>query len=119
MRNIRLSLSALPLARVGVRALAVAWLLVFAIPVRAQTGGQSAQPAEDESEALQEVIVTARRREESIQDTPVAVSAFSGEALRERQIRDTKDLERITPSLQFKPAGQLSGNTAGSVVFIR
>ena len=119
MRNIRLSLSELPLAKVGVRALAVAWLLVFAVPVRAQAGGQSAQSAEDESEALQEVIVTARRREESIQDTPVAVSAFSGAALQERQIRDTKDLERITPSLQFKPAGQLSGNTAGSVVFIR
>ncbi|MGT2514006.1 TonB-dependent receptor [Sphingomonas panni] len=39
--------------------------------------------------------------------------------LDQRQIVQTQDLERITPSLQFKPAGQLSGNSAASVVFIR
>src|SRR5690606_39685820 len=61
----------------------------------------------------------ARRREESLQDTPIAISAFSAETLEQRQIVQTSDLERITPSLQFKPAGQLSGNTAASVVFIR
>lgn len=66
-----------------------------------------------------EIVVTARRREESLQDTPVAISAFSAEVLEQRQIIQTQDLERITPSLQFKPAGQLSGNTASAVVFIR
>ena len=65
------------------------------------------------------ILVTARRREESLQDTPIAISAFSAEALEERQIQTTQDLERITPSLQMKPAGQLSGNSAASVVFIR
>jgi len=65
------------------------------------------------------VVVTARRHEESMQDTPIAVSAFSAEALEDRQVRTTQDLEQITPSLQFKPAGQLSGNTAATVVFIR
>ena len=68
---------------------------------------------------LEEVVVTARRREEHLQDTPVAVSLFTPATLEARQIRQTQDLERITPSLQFKPAGQLSGNTAASVVFIR
>jgi len=65
------------------------------------------------------VTITARRVEESLQDTPIAVSAFSADTLRDREIRQTGDLERITPNLQFKPAGQLSGNTAASVVFIR
>lgn len=65
------------------------------------------------------IYVSARRREESLQETPVAVSAFSAETLETRQITQTQDLERITPSLQFKPAGQLSGNSASSVVFIR
>ncbi len=68
---------------------------------------------------IEEVIVTARRREESLKDTPIAVTAFTAEMLAERQIQQTSDLERVTPSLQFKPAGQLSGNTASSVVFIR
>ena len=68
---------------------------------------------------LEEVVVTARRREERLQDTPVAISPFTAATLEARQIQQTQDLERITPSLQFKPAGQLSGNTAASVVFIR
>jgi len=65
------------------------------------------------------IIVTARRREEGLQDTPIAISAFSAETLQNRQILQTSDLERITPSLQFKTAGQLSGNSAATVVFIR
>jgi iron complex outermembrane receptor protein len=63
--------------------------------------------------------VTARRREESLQDTPIAISAFRAELLEQRQVQQTADLERITPSLQFKPAGQLSGNSAAGVAFIR
>src|SRR5690606_2124763 len=62
---------------------------------------------------------SARRRDESLQETPVAVTVFSGEALEDRQANQTQDLEKFTPSLQFKPAGQLSGNSAASVVFIR
>ncbi|MBC2777508.1 TonB-dependent receptor [Parasphingopyxis sp. GrpM-11] len=65
------------------------------------------------------IIVTARRREEGMQDTPIAISAFTAETLEDRQILQTSDLERITPSLQFKTAGQLSGNSAATVVFIR
>jgi iron complex outermembrane receptor protein len=66
-----------------------------------------------------DIVVTARRRDERIQDTPIAITAFSGDMLENRQIQQTSDLERVTPSLQFKPAGQLSGNSASSVVFIR
>jgi iron complex outermembrane receptor protein len=77
----------------------------------------AAQPA-DEGQG-NGIVVTARRREETLQQTPVAISAFSAETLEDRQIHQTQDLEQITPSLQFKPAGQLSGNSASSVVFIR
>jgi iron complex outermembrane receptor protein len=95
---------------------AIAAFLSFtaAAPALAQDSAEEATPA-----AEGEILVTARRREESLQDTPVAISAFSAETLQERQITQTQDLERITPSLQFKPAGQLSGNSASSVVFIR
>ena len=78
-----------------------------------------APPEAERTPAGDAILVTARRREESLQDTPVAISAFTAETLQERQIQQTQDLERITPSLQFKPAGQLSGNSASSVVFIR
>ena len=96
-------------------------------PAQAQEPGEpkaapQGEPAQEEQEAVkavEEIVVTARRREESLQDTPIAISAFGAELLEERQIRQTAELERITPSLQFKPAGQLSGNRAAGVAFIR
>ncbi|MGD2134288.1 MAG: TonB-dependent receptor [Maricaulaceae bacterium] len=75
----------------------------------------SAQAAEDDDV----IVVTARRREESLQDTPVAVSAFDANTLERRQIEATVDLDKITPSLQFTSYGQLSGNNSAAVVFIR
>jgi iron complex outermembrane recepter protein len=81
---------------------------------------QSEAPEASVSDPVaQEIVVTARRRAESLQDTPVAITALSAETLAARQIQQTQDLERVTPSLQFKPAGQLSGNSAAAVVFIR
>ncbi|HEY6816993.1 MAG TPA: TonB-dependent receptor [Croceibacterium sp.] len=77
------------------------------------------QAASSEADQGNAILVTARRREESLQETPVAISVFSAETLAERQIHQTQDLERITPSLQFKPAGQLSGNSSSAVAFIR
>lgn len=88
--------------------------LAFAAPAAAQTGAEEASSGQGST-----IVVTARRREEGLQETPIAISAFSAETLEQRQVLNTQDLERITPSLQFKPAGQLSGNTAASVVFIR
>lgn len=92
---------------------------MFSAPASAQE--QDPQPQASEAAGAQDntIMVTARRREESLQETPIAISVFSGEALEERQIHQTQDLERITPSLQFKPAGQLSGNSSASVAFIR
>ena len=48
---------------------------------------------------LEEVIVTARKREESLQETPVAVSALSGLQLEEAGLNDLTDLDRIVPNL--------------------
>ncbi|HLV06047.1 MAG TPA: Plug domain-containing protein, partial [Croceibacterium sp.] len=94
-------------------------LAAVASPAAAQDAATDPVAAVEETDGGNAILVTARRREESLQDTPIAISAFSAETLEQRQIVQTSDLERITPSLQFKPAGQLSGNTAASVVFIR
>ena len=96
---------------------------LIAAPAIAQTSGTADQQPTIESgqEAAPDgdIVVTARRRAEKLQDTPVAISAFTPELLEARQILQTQDLERVTPSLQFKPAGQLSGNSSSAVVFIR
>jgi iron complex outermembrane recepter protein len=93
--------------------------LVVACPVAAQAPTASVGPAAADETDGAAIIVTARRRAETLQDAPLAISAFSPEILEDRQIHQTSDLEQVTPSLQFKPAGQLSGNTAAAVVFIR
>ncbi|GAB1261832.1 TonB-dependent receptor [Aurantivibrio plasticivorans] len=68
---------------------------------------------------LEEVVVTARKVEENLQTTPVAVSAFTEEALERRMIVGTDDLGRVTPNLQFKSYSPLSGSNSAAQVFIR
>src|SRR5690606_18296580 len=96
-----------------------AWIMGLPPAYAQETGPASAQASEVSADSGNTILVTARRREESLQETPIAISAFSAETLQDRQIQQTQDLERITPSLQFKPAGQLSGNSSASVAFIR
>jgi iron complex outermembrane receptor protein len=55
---------------------------------------------------LEEVVVTARRREESIQDVPVAITVMSAENLRAQRIETAQDLQGRVPSLVVGSAGQ-------------
>ncbi len=68
---------------------------------------------------IEEIMVTARKIEENLQDTPVAVSAFTQQAMERRMIFSTEDLGRVTPNLQFKSYAPLSGNSSAAQVFIR
>ena len=68
---------------------------------------------------LEEITVTARRVEENLQDTPVAVTVVSGDALEERQIFETTELDQLVPNLQFADNAPLAGNNNSSQVFIR
>lgn len=54
-----------------------------------------------EKPALEEVVVTAQKREERLQDVPVAVTALSGDQLVSAGINDTASLTNLTPSLTF------------------
>jgi iron complex outermembrane receptor protein len=49
---------------------------------------------------LTTLVVTARRREENIQNLPVSITALSGDQLEQRNISDSNDLQLYTPSLQ-------------------
>ena len=64
--------------------------------------GQEAEPAES-SHGSQEVTVTARRREESNQRVPVAITSVSGEALENASIQRVEELRFVAPSLQISP----------------
>jgi len=50
---------------------------------------------------MQEIIVTARKKAESLRDVPVAITAFSAESIEEAGIRDLYDVAELTPGLSF------------------
>jgi iron complex outermembrane recepter protein len=54
---------------------------------------------------IEEIVVTAQKREESLNDVPIAISAFSGEDLRALGITDTRDLGAIVPGFSFAESG--------------
>jgi iron complex outermembrane receptor protein len=60
---------------------------------------QSAEARERDAPRLEEITVTARRREESLYSVPVAVTALSPEDIRARGIQTAEDLQNFVPSL--------------------
>ena len=67
----------------------------------AQQGGTTSSGAADDGIALQEVLVTARKREESLQDVPLAVTALTAETLQNRQVQSIDDVAKFAPGLVF------------------
>lgn len=87
----------------------------LASPVYAQANDTAAQAAQDGESAFGDIVVTARRREESAQTVPVAVTALSSAALETRSVRSLSDLTSATPGLRF--AGE--GNSNVSSISLR
>src|SRR5882672_12855870 len=59
---------------------------------------------------LQEVVVTAQRRSENIQNVPIAVSAFSAEALASRNLTDIHSLSNLTPGVNLDAGAPFSAD---------
>lgn len=57
------------------------------------------------------IIVTASKREQTLQDTPISVSVTSGETIQNAQIRDVLDLQTVTPSLRVSQLQTSSATT--------
>ncbi len=57
------------------------------------------------------IIVTASKREQTLQETPISVSVTSGETLEQAQIRDVLDLQTVTPSLRVSQLQTSSAST--------
>ena len=92
--------------------------LAFALVACA--GGSAAQaqeaPAASEAPAEPEIIVTAARREQSLQNVPIAVTAVSSEQLVRANITSTADLLRVVPTMQITTT---NSETGGSTIRIR
>ena len=100
MRNIFVRLIALSLG-----------LSATTLPITSFAQGRS-------SALLEEIVVTARKREENLQDTPVAVSAFTGDQLDFRGMSDIDNIDQFTPNLVFNKSPTYS-NVTNVAAYIR
>ncbi|MDB5460290.1 MAG: TonB-dependent receptor [Caulobacteraceae bacterium] len=87
-----------------------------ALGLAAPAWAQPAAPPGAAPANVDEVVVTARRREETLKDVPVAVSAFTAARLEATGVRDVTDLQKTTPSLTINPA---RGTNSTLIAFIR
>ena len=75
---------------------------------------------EGETIVLEEIIVTARKRQESLQDVPIAISAFNAEAIERQHLDTVADLEKFIPNTDFGAisfAGQALAATIRGIGF--
>lgn len=64
--------------------------------------GQEAQPDSDAEQSFGEIVVTAQKREQSVQDVPITMSAFGAEELRELRINEASDIAYQVPQVQVQ-----------------
>ena len=72
--------------------------------------------AEEDASIFDEVVVTARQREEGSQSVPIPITALGGDQLEARNITEIADIEKLTPNLSFEAQGI---NTTVTSVFLR
>lgn len=73
---------------------------MLSLPIPAVAQEQGGEPAPGQ-EVTDEIIVTATKREQPLQDVPIPVAAVSGEKLSANQIGSLEDLQFLTPSITF------------------
>jgi outer membrane receptor protein involved in Fe transport len=73
--------------------------VVLAATFTSLANAQDAAQDEDAGREIQEIVVTAQKREQRLQDVPIVVTSVSGELLQDAGVRDIRDLTVLTPGL--------------------
>jgi iron complex outermembrane receptor protein len=97
-------------------------LVALAQPAFAQTAPTPAAPAQAQpaADTSADIIVTANKREERLQNVPITVAVIGGDQLTKQNIISVTDLVRSTPALNSAgPFGALSIRGVGSIAFAR
>jgi len=83
------------------------------------TGAAQVNAQSNDGYALEEIVVTAQKRSESLQDTPIAITAFTASALADKGVNDISEIANFTPNLVFDTTSPIGGVSSGAAVFIR
>jgi len=68
---------------------------------------------------VEEIVVSARKRQESAEDVPISIAAFTGDALEARGITTIDQVAEFTPNIVYQNNPGLSGGSNSSTIFIR
>ena len=96
--------------RYSVASLACVALAGASLNATAQQAPSSAQNTTADSDQLVEVVVTAERRAENVQNVPIAVSAFTSDAMQSRNITSIQALGNLTPGVNLDAGAPFSGD---------
>lgn len=69
--------------------------------------------------ALEEVVVTARKREENLQTTPISIAAYTADMLEARGVARIDEIAAFTPNLIYEPMPGFNGSTSAAAIYIR
>ncbi len=75
--------------------------------------------ARESAGGIEEIVVMARRRAESLQETPLSVTAISSEGLEARGIEKVSQVTEVAPNVVFEPTAPLTGSSNNGSIFIR
>ena len=90
---------------------------LLAAAANAQAQDRAAPVAPSTATQVEEVVVTANKREERVQDVALSVTAIPGADLQRLRVQDIQDLAGQTPGLSFQRSGSLGG--AGNQIILR
>ena len=91
---------------------------ILSVGWAASASAQTAENVQGEA-GIQEIIVTAQKRAENVQDVPIAVSAFTASALQERAVTSVDGLSNLTPNVTLDAGTPFSGSSSVLAAFIR
>lgn len=91
----------------------------WAAPVWAQTTEQPSTPDTRQDGGIAEIVVTAQKRAENVQDVPIAISAFGADTLKERAVGSVAQLSAIAPNVNLDAGTPFSGSPAVLSAYIR
>ncbi len=77
-------------------------LLAIAATTTVSWSAGAQDAAADDDLSLEEIIVTARKRSENLRDVPLAITAFTADAIERSRIQDVQDLALLTPGFSFR-----------------
>jgi len=85
-------------------------LAVVAVALATPAFAQDVSGSDDGG--IREIVVTAQKRAENVQDVPIAISAFDSQSLQERAVGDVSALSSITPNVTLDASTPFSGSSA-------